>query len=256
MRNAVSARKPISRSLLYLPMMLLALYLGFAGTTAWGANKNKLTIENQSGEDVSVRITGLWEWVLEIPADEERTIRVPAGMYRYLVRYGQEPNYRYSRGKPFELERGRGGFTEATLTLISAPTHQHSDPQVIEEFNKPVSPFPVVNKSPDAGAPDEFILHRVRPGETLPSIIRWYSGIEEAWPEAAKYNPKVDPFSLKPGIVLKIPSYLAVINDAPPEVKKASPPFRHGQKKASPPPPASPPPAPPAAKTDDGFGPK
>jgi hypothetical protein len=253
LRNPVSPRNQSPRSLLYLPVIILALLMIFPGNTVWGANKNKLTIENQSGEDVTVRIMGVWEWMLDIPANEERTLTVPTGFYRYLVRYGPGTNYRYSRGKSFELERGRGGFTEATLTLISAPTHQHSDPQLIEEFNKPVSPFPVVNKSPGAASPDEFILHRVRPGETFPSIIRWYSGIEEAWPEAAKYNPNVDPLNLKPGIVLKIPTYLAVINDAPPPVKKGPPPFRHGQKK-TPPAPSSPPA--PAAPTDDGFGPK
>lgn len=253
MRNPLPAGNLPSR-FLYPAIFFLILFMALAGTAAAGAKKNKLTIENQSGEEITIKISGLWEWTLDIPANEERTILLPAGPYRYLVRYGPESNYRFSRGKPFEIEQNRGGFTEATLTLISAPTHQHQDPDIVEEFKKPASPYPVPTKPLKTGDSEDFLLHRVKAGETLPSIIQWYSGLEEAWPEAAKHNPGVDPLHLKPGTLLKIPSYLAVIHNEPPAVKRALPPFRHGQKKA--PPPLILPPPLPAAPADDGFGPK
>jgi hypothetical protein len=233
-----------SYSHLILPGILFFVLLT---TSAWGAPvKNKLTIVNESGEDVAVRMMGPRDWVVDIPAGDERTLLLPAGVYRYLVRYGTEQNYRYSRGKPFQIEQARVGFTEASLTLISAPSQGISDPKLIEDFNKPVGPA--------AGSTDpvEFINHKVRPGDTLPSITEWYSGQADSWPEVAKYNLDADPYHLKPGSIIKIPSSLAVSNDAPPDAKPGAKPARKRQRQHQ----ATTPAAPPTADPGSGFGPK
>jgi hypothetical protein len=235
---------PYSRFI--FPGILLFIFLT---TSVWGAPvKNKLTIVNESGEDVSIRMMGPRDWLVDIPAGDERTLLLPAGVYRYLVRYGTEQNYRYSRGKPFQIEQARVGFTEASLTLISAPSQGSSDPKLIEDFNKPIGPVP------GSTDPVEFINHKVRPGDTLPSITEWYSGQANSWPEVAKYNLDVDPYHLKPGSIIKIPSSLAVLNDTPPDSKPASgsKPLRKRQRQQQ----ATTPSAPSAPEATTGFGPK
>jgi hypothetical protein len=241
-----SARKFLANPFVYRLIWPWALIFAFFVTAVWGAaGKNKLTVVNESGEDVTIRMMGPRDWLVDIPAGDERTLLLPAGIYRYLVRYGTEQNYRFSRGKPFQIEQARVGFTEASLTLISAPSQGINDPKLIEDFNKPIGP--------PAGSTDsvEFINHKVRAGETLPSITQWYTGQADSWPEVAKYNLEVDPLHLKPGTIIKIPSSLAVLNDTPPEAKPSPKPGRRRPSQ----PPAAPPAAPPA-ELNSGFGPK
>jgi len=188
---------------------------------------------------------------------------LPSGDYTYVTRYGQDPNFRYSRGTPFQIEQSRIGFTEASLTLISAPSSTYLDPALVEQFNRPVasppgSPAekrPLEEKAPPlpASPKEDFILHRVAGGETLPIISQYYSGEADYWPEIAKYNSNLDPLRLKPGTTVKIPLYLAIINQTPPEAKLSSPSAKTPKKKV--PKPLSPAlvlPKPP----EGGFGPK
>ena len=248
----------------YGVLFTLILAILFFGTSSQAADKNKLTVINQSGEDSAIKIMGPRDWLMDIPAGQERTILLPAGNYQYVVRYGLETNYRYTRGTSFQIEQSRVGFTEASLTLISAPSQSENDPLLIEAFNKPVarSPEPVVEQktepAPDKkpskpSAKDGFILHRVTAGDTLPSITQWYSGEADFWPEAAKYNPNLDPFRLKPGTTVKIPLYLAIIHQTPPEPKPSTPSTKAPKKKVPVPP--SPPPALPM-HPEGSFGPK
>jgi hypothetical protein len=248
----------------YRVLFIVVLAVMFFGTLSQAADKNKLTVVNQSGEDAAVKIIGPREWLLDIPAGEDRTILLPAGNYRYLVRYGAESNHRYTRGTPFQIEQTRVGFTEASITLISSPGQIQNDPLLVEEFNKPLagSPGLVAGSDPPPG-PDkipakpspkkEFILHRVTAGETLPTITQWYSGEADFWPEAAKYNPSLDPLRLKPGTTVKIPVYLAIVHQSPPEAKTPTPSPKPPRKKQSQP--FSPPPALPKPP-EGGFGPK
>ena len=192
---------------------------------------------------------------------------MPSGDYTYVTRYGQDPNFRYSRGTPFQIEQSRIGFTEATLTLISAPSATYIDPVLVEQFNRPVAPLPgspadkrpleektpPIPASPKDKPKGDFILHRVAGGETLPSISQYYSGEADYWPEIAKYNPNLDPLRLKPGTTVKIPIYLAIIHKTPPEAKPSTPSPKAPKKKI--PMPLSPPPALPKPP-EGGFGPK
>jgi hypothetical protein len=252
------------RPLIWLLLWVIAFYglLPQAGARAAVSN-NKLTIVNQSGEDTAIKVIGPREWLIEIPAGQERTILLPSGDYTYVTRYGQDPNFRYSRGTPFQIEKSRIGFTEASLTLISAPSSTYLDPTLVEQFNRPVaSPpgypadkNPLEEKAPPlpASPKEDFILHRVTGGETLPIISKYYSGEADYWPEIAKYNSSLDPLRLKPGTTVKIPLYLAIIHQTPPEAKPSTPSAKTPQKKV--PKPLSPAlvlPKPP----EGGFGPK
>jgi hypothetical protein len=249
--------------LICLLFWVMAFYglLPSAGAQA-AVSKNKLTIVNQSGEDTAIKLIGPREWLIDIPAGQERTVLLPSGDYTYVTRYGQDPNLRYSRGTPFQIEQSRIGFTEATLTLISAPSSTYLDPVLVEQFNRPVPPpEPPVDKTPPeekapprpASPKENFILHRVAGGETLPTISEYYSGEADYWPEIAKYNANLDPLRLKPGTTVKVPIYLAIIHKAPPEAKPSTPSPKPSKKKI--PPLFSPPPALPKAP-EGGFGPK
>jgi hypothetical protein len=255
----------------YRFLFFLVLAATLMGTPSQAADKNKLTIANQSGDDAAIRVMGPREWLIEVPNGQERTFLLPNGNYTYLTRYGQDPNYRYSRGTPFQIEKSQIGFTEATLTLISAPGPGPSDPALAEQFNRPIASPP---ETPAEGKPpaaaekptpgsktlvkdksgEEFILHRVTGGETLPSISQYYSGEADYWPEIAKYNSSVDPLRLKPGTTVKIPVYLALIHKTPPEAKPA-PPSPKPPKKSPPKPLTAPPPGLPKPP-EGGFGPK
>ena len=262
------------------PLIWLLLWaMAFGGllpsaATQAAVSKNKLTIVNQSGEDTAIKLMGPREWLIEIPAGQERMILLPSGDYTYVTRYGQDPNYRYSRGTPFQIEQSRIGFTEASLTLISAPSSTYVDPALVEQFNRPVAPppespadqrpltdrkTPAEEKAPLPPATPkdkpkaEFIFHRVTAGETLPSITQWYSGEADFWPEAAKFNPSLDPLRLKPGTTVRIPVYLGIIHRTPPETKNEASAPKAPRKKPPPSLPSSPVfPKPP----EGGFGPK
>jgi hypothetical protein len=256
------------------------LYPAPALSAAPAVGKNKLTIVNQSGEDTAIKLMGPREWLIEIPAGQERTVLLPSGDYTYITRYGQDPDFRYSRGTPFQIEQSRIGFTEASLTLISAPSSTYVDPNLLELFNRPTasSPQPPADQklppeqktaSPDQPpeAPPasvknrilgEFIFHRVAGGETLPSISQYYSGEADYWPEIAKYNPTLDPMRLKEGTVVKVPVYLAIVQKTPPS-RPASSTSKKPLKTSSKPeklPVLTPPPPPPAKSPGGTFGPK
>jgi hypothetical protein len=263
------------RSVIWLLFWVMALYalLPSAGAQA-AVSKNKLTIVNQSGEDTAIKLIGPREWLIEVPAGQERTILLPSGDYTYVTRYGQDPDFRYSRGTPFQIEQLRIGFTEASLTLISAPSATYVDPVLVEKFNRPVPPppespadkkpltdrkIPLEEKAPPIPASPkdkpkgDFILHRVAGEETLPSISQYYSGETDYWPEIAKFNSNLDPLRLKPGTTVKIPIYLAIIHKTPPEATPSTPSPKAPKKKI--PKPLSPAPALPKPP-EGGFGPK
>jgi hypothetical protein len=271
-----AALKTASCLLGWLLLTALAIPALQAAPTPSPVGKNKLTIVNQSGEDTAIKLLGPREWLIEIPAGEERTILLPSGDYTYITRYGQDPNFRYSRGTPFQIEQSRAGFTEASLTLISAPSSTYVDPNLLELFNRPAasspqppaaSKLPLDQKTDSTDKPSaatktppkgEFILHRVTGGETLPSIAQYYSGEADYWPEIAKYNANLDPLRLKEGAVVKVPVYLAIVQTSPPPGKAAA-----SAKKPSKTPakteklPVLTPPAPPPTKSPGGtFGPK
>lgn len=64
--------------------------------------------------------------------------------------------------------------------------------------------------------PPKYIFHRVKPGETMATISKWYSGKEGNWKEIAEENPNLKPFALKKNEIVKVPSSLATVHLDPP----------------------------------------
>jgi hypothetical protein len=171
------------------------------------ADKNMLTLLNQSGEEALVKIVGPKSGAVALGRESEKTILLPAGSYKYYVRYGQDPGFSFARGTPFTLEAVSTGYIEATLTLISPPGINQSDPVLEEEFNRISNQLlPIF----------DFLAHKVKAGETMATISQWYSGDSSRWQEIARYNPGLQPFRLKGGEILKIPNTLIVLHNEPP----------------------------------------
>ena len=190
---------------------ILSLHL--LGSPGLTADKNMLTLVNQSGEEALVKILGPKSGVVELAKESERTILLPAGSYKYYVRYGQGQTVSYARGTPFTLEAVSTGYIEAALTLISPPGTYQPDSVLEEEFNKVSSlKLPLL----------DFLTHEVKSGETMATISQWYSGDSSRWKEIARYNPGLQPFRLKGGEVLKIPNTLIVLHNEPPPASEAS----------------------------------
>jgi hypothetical protein len=64
--------------------------------------------------------------------------------------------------------------------------------------------------------PSKYIFHRVKPGETMGTISRWYTGKESNWKEIAEENPDLKPFALKKDDIVKVPTALAKSHLDPP----------------------------------------
>jgi len=90
-------------------------------------------------------------------------------------------------------------------------------PEPLAPRDLPPGPPPAKTK-----APDEFIVHKVRAGETLATIAKWYNGKPAAWKEIAPHNPGVQPFGLKAGQRIKVPKSLAVVHQEQPDFSTAT----------------------------------
>ncbi len=64
--------------------------------------------------------------------------------------------------------------------------------------------------------PSKYIFHRVKPGETMATISKWYTGKEANWRAIAAENPNLKPFALKKDEIVKVPSALATFHLDPP----------------------------------------
>jgi hypothetical protein len=84
---------------------------------------------------------------------------------------------------------------------------------------KDLQPAPSPAKTKGAG---EFIVHKVRAGETLATIAKWYCGKPTAWKEIALHNPGVQPFRLNLDQQIKVPKSLAVVHQEQPDFSTAT----------------------------------
>ena len=90
------------------------------------------------------------------------------------------------------------------LALAACRTMSHD-----EIKDRVDTPAPVV-------APSKYIFHRVKAGETMASISRWYTGKESNWKDIARENPELKPFALKKDDIVKVPTALAKSHLDPP----------------------------------------
>jgi hypothetical protein len=134
---------------------------------------------------------------------------------------------------------------------------EKSPPVRAEEKKPPVPgpPPPPPVKTAETG--EDYIFHRVFPGETMATIAKYYSGNANNWKVLASHNLDKEPFKLKADEVVKIPRALATAHKEQSASSTAAGRESAGKgRKTSPPAtaPAALPPPPPAA--GPAFGPK
>lgn len=77
-----------------------------------------ITIKNDTGGPALVKVVGPTKRLLKVREGKGRTIKVPAGKYRVLVRYGSGPDdYAYAEGDPFDVVETEKEYSVTTITL-------------------------------------------------------------------------------------------------------------------------------------------
>jgi len=114
---------------------------------------NKITFENHSGQNAIVKLVGPTKVVVNLLRDQRRIIRVAAGDYHVLVRYGSSPKeYSYTKSAPFSVDQPDNQVSIITFTLHrrSGGSFQ-SHPVSGDEFevNVTTSSNPSVSHSPN-----------------------------------------------------------------------------------------------------------
>lgn len=104
---------------------------------AEGAEKNSLTLINQSGDNALVKLVGPSRMTVEVPNGSSRTVKIAGGTYVIYVRYGTPGKYRYTKGESFQIEETYSSYTEASLTLHGVVNgNYHSEGSSESEFNR------------------------------------------------------------------------------------------------------------------------
>ena len=110
-------------------VLLLSISIGAAGRAT-------LTLENASGDDALVRVSGPTTGYVEVPNSSSRTINVAGGTYRLFVRYGRPGKYSYTRGEPFTIVDNGPEWEEVTVTLHKVPNGNYrTSPSDEKEFS-------------------------------------------------------------------------------------------------------------------------
>ncbi len=77
-----------------------------------------LTIQNDSGQFVLVKIVGPTRAVLKVPLDQKKKAHLVSGKYYILVRFGFAPKeYIYTKGEAFTLTQEEDRFSHTSITL-------------------------------------------------------------------------------------------------------------------------------------------
>src|SRR4051812_21785494 len=104
----LGARSRRPRMFTRTKLAVLALAMSLLSISAGAAGRATLTLENASGDDALVRVSGPTTGYVEVPNSSSRTINVTGGTYRLFVRYGQPGKFSYTRGEPFTIvDNGR-----------------------------------------------------------------------------------------------------------------------------------------------------
>ena len=77
-----------------------------------------LTVQNDSGQFVLVKIVGPTRAVMKVPLDRKKKVHLAPGEYYILVRFGFAPKeYIYTKGEPFTLTQEQDRFSHTSITL-------------------------------------------------------------------------------------------------------------------------------------------
>ena len=97
-----------------------------------------ITVKNDSGGPALVKVMGPTKRLFRVRDGKGRTIKVPAGRYRVLVRYGSGPDsYAYAEGDPFDVVETDTEYSATTITLHGKEGGNYgSRPLTPEAFKK------------------------------------------------------------------------------------------------------------------------
>lgn len=102
-------------------MILILVAWSLAGQVGINQAKkpsNRLTIQNDSGQFVVVKIVGPTRAVMKVPLDRKKKVYLGPGEYYILVRVGFAPKeYIYTKGEPFTLTQEQDQFSHTSITL-------------------------------------------------------------------------------------------------------------------------------------------
>jgi hypothetical protein len=120
---------------------------------------NIITLDNQSSDPAVVKILGPTTRAIDLPASEKRMLKVAAGNYDVILRYGRDAiSYRYVRANSFSIDDS-ASFQRVSITLTADAALVQDEgryPMRLssrEEFEKVKAdrsfPFSVENESND-----------------------------------------------------------------------------------------------------------
>jgi DNA-directed RNA polymerase subunit H (RpoH/RPB5) len=89
-----------------------------------------------------------------------------------------------------------------------------------EVVRVPVSMAKIHEEQP--GFSTGFIYHRVKYGETMATIAKWYSGNKDYWVELEEENPGMKPTDLQEGDVVRVPVSMAKVHEEQPSYSTAT----------------------------------
>lgn len=108
----------MKRSSVVFIVMLVASVCGPMFAYAAQSTPNKITFDNQSGQNAVVKLIGPTKIVTKLARDQKRMVRATAGNYYVLVRYGNSPKeYSYSKSAPFSVTQPDNRVSIITFTL-------------------------------------------------------------------------------------------------------------------------------------------
>lgn len=97
---------------------------------------NTITFNNQSGEELWLRLLGPMPIIAEIPQGQSKTVNVTPGEYLVLARYGINPDeYRFTKSNSFTVEQTATHYSTITITF----NNYNVNPISQEEFEKAIA---------------------------------------------------------------------------------------------------------------------
>ena len=104
------------------------------------SSPHRITFINESGQNAHVKLIGPTRTTLKIYLDQKRSVRVEAGEYYVLARYGNSPKeYTYTKGDPFSVTQSGDQYSRISITLHRVISGSHTTGLVSgEEFENAV----------------------------------------------------------------------------------------------------------------------
>ncbi len=107
-----------AKGLVALLIMIAWSMTGPVGISQAKKPSHTLTIQNDSGQFVLVKIVGPTRAVLKVPLDRKKKVHLASGEYYILVRFGFAPKeYIYTKGEPFTLAQEQDRFSHTSIIL-------------------------------------------------------------------------------------------------------------------------------------------